>query len=218
MHFGENSIAESSFDGLKNTAITELFLGYFVCTDLSGLKNLQASKNTLVSLRNKSAFSSYYYREQIGDLSVLSEFTNLKTIHIAGARNSNILNGASQLKAVEELVVSSNNINDISELANLTTLKTLNLNDNKISDISSLKNLTNLNYLNLGSNVITDITDLGNLVSNTKNLKNLFINDNLLENYSAKGNNNIEVIKKLKASGVAVDYSNNNFSDTSEID
>ncbi len=218
MHFGENSIAESSFDGLKNTAITELFLGYFICTDLNGLKNLQASKNTLVSLRNRSDFSSYYYREQIGDLSVLSEFTNLKIIHIAGAKNSNVLNGASQLQAVEELNVSSNNINDISELANLTTLKTLKLKDNKISDISSLKNLTNLNSLDLRSNVITDITDLGNLVSNTKNLKNLFINDNLLENYSAKGNNNIEVIKKLKDSGVTVNYSNNNFSDTSEID
>ena len=218
MNFGENRSAESSFDGLKNTAITDLFLGYFICTDLNGLKNLQASKNTLVSLRNRSDFSSYYYREQTGDLSVLSEFTNLKIIHIAGAKNSNVLNGASQLKAVEELVVSSNNINDIRELANLTTLKTLKLKDNKISDISSLKNLTNLNSLDLGSNVITDITDLGNLVSNTRNLKNLFINDNLLENYSAKGNNNIEVIKKLKDSGVTVNYSNNNFSDTSEID
>ena len=218
MDFGENISTESSFDGLRNTAITELFLGQFVYKDLSGLKNLQASKNTLVSLRNRRNFNSYYYREQIGDLSVLSEFTNLKTIHIAGAKNSNVLNGASQLKAVEELVVSSNNINDIRELANLTTLKTLYLNDNKISDISSLKNLTNLNYLDLGSNVITDITDLGNLVSNTRNLKNLFINDNLLENYSAKGNNNIEVIKKLKDSGVTVNYSNNNFSDTSEID
>ena len=218
MNFGENENTENSLSSLKNTEITELFLGEFVYKDLSGLKNLQASKNTLVSLRNRRNFNSYYYRKQIGDLSVLSEFTNLKTIHIAGAKNSNVLNGASQLKAVEKLVVNSNNINDISELANLTTLKTLYLNDNKISDISSLKNLTNLNYLNLGSNVITDITDLGNLVSNTRNLKNLFINDNLLENYSAKGNNNIEVIKKLKDSGVTVDYSNNNFSDTSEID
>ena len=218
MHFGENSSAESSFDGLKNTAITELFLGQFVCTDLSGLKNLQASKDTLVSLRNGDGFNSYYYREQTGDLSALSEFTNLKTIYLAGARNSNILNGASKLKAIEDLNVASNNINDISELANLTTLKTLNLNDNKISDISSLRNLTNLNSLDLGSNVITDITDLGNLVSNTRNLKKLFINDNLLENYSVKGNNNIEVIKKLKDSGVTVNYSNNNFSDTSEID
>ena len=218
MNFGENENTENSLGSLKNTEITELFLGEFVYKDLSGLKNLQASKNTLVSLRNRRNFNSYYYRKQIGDLSVLSEFTNLKTIHIAGAKNSNVLNGASQLKAVEELVVSSNNINDIRELANLTTLKTLYLNDNKISDISSLKNLTNLNYLDLGSNVITDITDLENLVSNTRNLKNLFINDNLLENYSAKGNNNIEVIKKLKDSGVMVNYSNNNFSDTSEID
>ena len=218
MNFGENRSAESSFDGLKNTAITDLFLGYCICGDLRGLENLQASKDTLIYLRNRNKFGSYYYKEQTGDLSALSEFTNLKTIRLAGARNSNILNGASQLKAVEELNVSSNNINDISELADLTTLKSLYLNDNKISDISSLKNLTNLNYLELSSNVITDIYDLGNLVSNTRNLKNLFINDNLLENYSVRGNNNIEVIKKLKNSGVAVNYNNNNFSDTSEID
>ena len=216
--FGENVKTESFISNLSNVAIEDLSLSSVIFKDLSLLKNLKASKDTLTRLYNSATYSAYYYREQTGDLSALSEFTNLRSISLAGARNSNILNGASHLKAVENLNVSSNNINDISELANLTTLKNLYLNDNKISDISSLQNLTNLNYLNLGSNVITDITDLGNLVSNTRNLKNLFINDNLLENYSAKGNNNIEVIKKLKASGVAVDYSNNNFSDTSEID
>ena len=218
LDFGENTGADNSFESLKNTEIKDIFLGWFVCKDLTGLAKLKASKDTLVSLKNDSSYSAYYFREQTGDLSALSEFSNLKTIYLAGARNSNILNGASKLKAVEDLNVASNNINDISELANLTTLKTLRLNDNKISDVSSLKNLTNLNYLELSSNVLTDIYDLGNLVSNTKNLKNLFINDNLLENYSVRGNNNIEVIKKLKDSGVAVKYNNNNFSDTSEID
>ena len=218
MDFGENENVEASLNSLRNTEINELFLGHVICKTLSDLKNLEASKSTLTSISNKINYSEFYYREQTGDLSVLSGFTKLKKIYLAGARNSNILNESSQLQAVEDLNVASNNINDISELANLKTLKVLRLNDNKISDISSLKNLTNLNYLDLGSNVITDITDLGNLVRNTKNLKNLFINDNLLENYSAKGNNNIEVIKKLKDSGVTVNYSNNNFSDTSEID
>ena len=106
VNFGENAKTETFISNLSNVAIEELSLSSVIFRDLSLLKNLKASKDTLTSIFNSSTYSSYYYREQTGDLSSLSEFTKLESIFFAGAKNSNILKGSSQLKAVKLLNVS----------------------------------------------------------------------------------------------------------------
>ena len=161
-------------------------------------------------------FLSYYYRPQTGGLGALEDFTKLETIILAGTRNSGILEGASKLKAVKELNVRSNDIPDISELRGLTTLRSLYLEDNKISNVTPLSNLTNLQILELSNNSINDIYPLRNLVQNGRtSITSLDLRNNLLENNNSSGQDNIGVLKLFKDTGTQIEYSGNNFSDTS---
>ena len=214
--FGENRDAQNSFQYMVNTQIETLDLGGYSIPNLEVLDNLEGCKSTLKNIRARSNFGSYYYKPQIGGLGKLEDFTKLETIILAGTRNSGILEGASKLKAVKELNVRSNDIPDISELSGLTTLRSLYLEDNKISNVTPLSNLTNLQILELSNNSINDIYPLRNLVQNGRtSITSLDLRNNLLENNNSSGQDNIGVLKLFKDTGTQIEYSGNNFSDTS---
>ena len=217
--FGANSIVQDSFQYMKNIQIEELSIGQLSIPDLNLLDTLEGCKNTLKSLSARDTFSAYYYRPQTGSLGALEDFTNLEKIILAGSRNSEILEGASKLKAVKTLNVRSNNIPDISELSSLITLRQLYLSDNKISNAESLSNLTNLQTLELSNNSITDIYPLRSLVQTGRtSITNLDLRNNLLENYNGSGQDNVEILKMFKDAGTQIVYSGNNFSDTSILE
>lgn len=127
--------------GLGLTDISELKY----CTKLKSL-NLGYDFTTDEALTNN-----------ISDISVLANLTNL-----------------------ESLTLDGNNISDISPLAGLTNLEYLFLQNNKISDISPLAGLTNLTYLNLNRNNISDISPLEGLT----NLTVLYLSGNKISNVS----------------------------------
>ena len=218
INFGENKNTQNSFQYMANTQIENLNLGGFSIPNLELLDTLDGCKNTLKYLNARAEFSAYYYRQQTGGLGALEDFTKLETIILAGTRNNGILEGASKLKTIKALNVRSNDIPDISELSGLTTLKSLYLGDNKISSVAELSNLSNLQVLELSNNSINNIYPLKNLVNNNRtNILELDLSNNLLENYTSDGKDNIEILKIFQNAGTNIKYDNNNFSDTSEL-
>jgi len=101
--------------------------------------------------------SLYLFKNQIIDISTVSNLINIK-----------------------ELDLSSNQISKIDSLYNLTNLKTLSLGSNQISDISPLYNLINLQSISLSFNQITNIDSLSNLI----NLRMLYLDGNPIRTLS----------------------------------
>ena len=142
-----------------------------------------------------------YDKDQIKDLTGLSEFKNLETLSLCMNAISDIhalselsnltfldltfnkisdISALSGLTNLSELDLISCEISDISALSNLTALTHLDLQDNKISDISVLSDLTELTYLDLGLNEISDISVLSKL----NKLTNLQLAGNNLSDHS----------------------------------
>ena len=112
-------------------------------------------------------------KEQIEDITGLSAFTNLTSLHLYN-------NQLADLTVLAELT-NLNQLTDISALAGLTNLTGLGLSINQLTDISALAGLTNLTELGLGSNQLTDISALAGLT----NLTGLGLSINQLTDISA---------------------------------
>lgn len=85
----------------------------------------------------------------IRDLSPLSNLTKLTTLKLGYNRIEN-LSALSKLPQLVELELDKNEIVDISPLSDLKNLSHLTLRENKISDMSALQNLSSLTNLDIG--------------------------------------------------------------------
>lgn len=171
VHFEDEQLAKLIAEtlGIEGREITEADLanltkltnpdGQYTFTSLEGL---QYAKNLeILDL-------STLYRNEILDISVLSELKKLESLSLGRSSISDI-NILSGLKNLTYLDLEYNQITDISALENLENLTYINLAYNQITDISALSNLTNLDTLYLTSNYISNISSLSNLI----NLENL---------------------------------------------
>lgn len=109
--------------------------------------------------------------------STLHEMVQLR----CGNKNLNNIEGIEQLKELNFLDLSLNQISDVTPLANLAKLQTLYLGDNNISNIDGLSALQNLTEISLRTNRLTDISALSSLT----NLHTLFLRDNQITSLSA---------------------------------
>jgi len=118
-------------------------------------------------------------RNQISDLTPLSELTELRQLNLL----LNPISDIAPLSELQQLNLSQNAfsdtaISDITPLSNLVNLQRLELSWNKISDITPLSNLVNLGnnngWLDLSGNQINDISPLSELAE----LKIIFLVSN----------------------------------------
>ncbi|EAG1723523.1 hypothetical protein BBW79_14345, partial [Listeria monocytogenes] len=130
---------------------------------------------------------------QISDISLLANLTNLSTLYLNNNQISDI-SPLANLTNLSTLYLNNNQISDISPLANLTSLSTLSLVINQISDISPLANLTSLRSLNLNINQISDISPLANLTS----LTSMGLGNQNISASKAKWNNPLSVTNSIK--------------------
>lgn len=101
----------------------------------------------------------------------------------------------SQLVLLEELYLAENGITELKPLATLTGLKKLYLNDNNIENLEPLSPLVNLTHLELSHN---SISKLGPLRGLGKNLQELGLSHNLIEDIRALGE-----LKALKGANLS---------------
>ena len=116
---------------------------------------------------------------RIMDISSLKYFTNLTTLKLAWALDSN--DGAVDISALAGLTklialyMNSNGIEDISVLAGMTNMRDLKIFGNNITDISALSGMTMMEDLWMQGNQITDISALSGM---TTGLYRLYLDGN----------------------------------------
>ena len=166
-----------------STLLTELELRNMGLTN-EDIISLRYMKN-LVSL-NLSNFPDDENRNEIGDLTPLSNLTNLEELWLINNQVSDV-SFLSNLTNLEVLRLDINQISDVNPLSNLTKLRSLSLSRNQVDDVSSLSDLTNLEFLLLDGNQISDVSPLLNLI----NLTSLNLSDNNLSD------NNVSLLSSL---------------------
>ncbi len=116
----------------------------------------------------------------IRDISVLENLTNLKLLALHNISRVEDISVLGKLINLTNLNLSENNADNIEVLRNLTNLTQLGLTDCKLSNINMLTNLTNLTVLNLDRNEIEDICALNNLT----NLRVLYLSNNNIMDFT----------------------------------
>ena len=140
--------------------------------DMESLEVLQASKCRFLEQSRVPRWLPLPRRcpddvfgSDIQDLSGLEFAINLKELHLAHNKISDV----SPLKSLKKLIVLDlhNNfrISDASPLSELTNLTHLSLWGNLVSDVSPLGALTNLIYLSLENNGVSDVSPLKDLTN-----------------------------------------------------
>jgi Leucine-rich repeat (LRR) protein len=118
-------------------------------------------------------------RNQIVDLSLLADLTNLYSLSLS--ENPIVdLSPLLGLPNLYDLFLDGNQIVDLSLLADLTNLERLSLDGNQIIDLSPLSALTSLRNLSLSENQIVDLSPLSALT----NLETLFLDGNQIVDLS----------------------------------
>ena len=105
------------------------------------LKNIFPGTWPVVYYELKNSDEIRINHTQISDLSPLSGFSNLKTLHLE-----------------------NNKISDLSPLAGLNRLELLHLENNKVSDLSPLNGVKGLLYLFIGGNSVTEFSPVAEIV------------------------------------------------------
>ena len=196
----ENNKLETLYTYIAGISFENLnFLGKF---NANNLKNL-----TMIGYEQES--------NGLNNIEGLKYAPNIESFDIHYT-NVSSLNGIQYLSKLKKLSAYSQfvKISDISYLEGLSELTEVNLSDNKISKICNLSNLSKLNYLNLSNNSISDLSNLQTcIINNTTSLKRLDLRNNNIEEYTASGTNNVEILNKLKSAGTSeIKIDGNNFS------
>ncbi|WP_182298905.1 leucine-rich repeat domain-containing protein [Cohnella cholangitidis] len=115
-------------------------------------------------------------RNQLTDISFLSNLTNLKTlwVHDNGIASIDCMSHLTKLKS---LTIFKNKITDITSLEKLINLEELDLARNQVRNLGPLRGLKKLERLNLNHNDVEDISVLFDLPQ----LKTLHISDNRVD-------------------------------------
>ncbi len=181
----------------------------------------------------------YIGKNQINDISALSDLTQLTVINLTTNQISDI-SPLRNLTSLEKLTLDHNNIsdasslielenlklldlgynndgtfNDIESISKMTTLESLTLYQNAFTDISLLSNLTDLEFLSLSTNDITDVSPLTDLT----NLKTLYLGQNFnLSDISPLNNlNNLEFLSIRRTAVTNADQIPNLVENNAEI-
>ncbi len=140
--------------------------------DLTNLSDLELGK-MFASWGKSDNENLKIKRNNIKDISYLSNLTNLKILCIDGGYIKD-LSPLKNLRNLTALAAQSNEISDISILTKLPSLVGAELYNNKISDLSKLTGAIGLNLKTLGlsDNFISDITPLANTNFDNLDLSN----------------------------------------------
>ncbi|HHU56408.1 MAG TPA: hypothetical protein GXZ48_06955, partial [Acholeplasmataceae bacterium] len=159
--------------------------------DLSN--NKLTTLNGLEKLNNKDKLEVLYLaNNNITNISILSMFTNIKSLVLSNNKISDI-SSLQQLSRLNLLLLDHNLIYEISSLSNLKRISTLALNNqetekgdgiSKLTDIGPLRNMIELRHLYLQNNAIDDIDYLSTLVK----LNTLNASYNKIENMNVVSN------------------------------
>lgn len=104
-----------------------------------------------------------------GQLQVLSNFSNLKTLHITGTTvSAEDLAVIGTLTTLERLTLSSCSLSTTEGLAGLTSVQYLDLSNNAIRNISAITTMTELRELNMQRNALQDLSALSGCTVMTK--------------------------------------------------
>ena len=163
-----------------------------------------------------TAVGEFYWR-RVTDITALASCTKIKALYLTGNDIADI-SALASCRELRSLWLGTNRITDISSLAGCGKLDTLSLENNGIADISALTGCARLTTLNLQGNRLIEISGL----ASCGRLSRLYLGDNqitdisalerctrlrwvsLRDNPLAEGSK--EVIAKLRARGVQVDY------------
>ena len=154
------------------------------------------------------------------DISGLQYATGIQNLSIYYTSVSN-LNGIQYLTNLKTFYCYDNfsKISDISYLSNLTKLETVSLKGQNISSIPDLSKLTQLSSLNLSNNNIADLSPLEKIIiDDDTSLTSLNLANNLIEEYTSAGFDNLGLLRKLKNAGTtSITITGNNFTTTPTI-
>ena len=143
------------------------------CTNLTHLRFTEVPSISALTNLTKLEWLWFHPPDDVRDLSLLANLTNLKDLVIYGGTIDDISPIANLLK-LKELHVRHNDVVDISPIANLKELEELDLHNNEISDITPLSSLTKLEKLVLSDNRIENLSPIAQLTK----LEELFIHQN----------------------------------------
>ena len=111
------------------------------------------------------------------------------------------IQGLNEVKQLNSLNLSNNQITDLAGLDHFLKLKVLNLSHNKIRNIHELGKLDSLEYLNLSNNSITYLTGISKLTK----LKTLNLSNNQISNVEEL--NSLKNLKKIYLQGNNIEQS-----------
>ena len=173
------------------------FIRYYYLSNNNKIKNEHENKNKKIDFEKLKAS----IKEDLKEVNLNEKNIGNKELEALSKVN---------LKNLNQLILSSNNINNIEPLINikLDKLQILNLQNNNISDIKPLEKISfpKLITLNLMKNNISDISILEKM--NLVELKELLLNNNRIED--------IKVLEKAKIPKLEIlDFKLNQISDIS---
>jgi len=123
------------------------------------------------------------------------DLSNNQIVHIGD------IQGFNDVKGLNSLNLSNNQITDLAGLDHLLNLKVLNLSYNKIRNIHELGKLDSLEYLNLSNNSITSLTGISKLTK----LKTLNLSNNQISNVEEL--NSLKNLEKIYLQGNNIEQS-----------
>jgi len=155
---------------LVNAKIRELPESIGKLTSLKQLNVSNIKLETLESISNRTRLSINYirphFKESKNNIQHLPDsiknLKNLESLNLSGNQITEI-KGLDRLKNLRELSFFGCKISEIKNLDQLTNLTSLDLGNNQIAEIKGLETLTKLKSLNLGDNQITEIKGLETL-------------------------------------------------------
>ncbi|MGS2746723.1 leucine-rich repeat domain-containing protein [Bacillus zanthoxyli] len=126
-----------------------------------GRENLNApiTKEDLLQIKTLEILKEKEKGKEIKDVTGLEYMTNLENLTLEGVGLKNI-EFISNLKQLNIVNVSHNQIEDITPLSSLKNLQWLNLADNHIKDVTVIGSMLDLLSLNLAGNEICDVRPL----------------------------------------------------------
>jgi len=131
--------------------LQELWLRVNLVSDISILAGLTGLETVHLS------------RNQISDLSPLSELDNLSYLDLHGNHDIADLSPLAGLHNLSILIIRQTNSDDLSNLSSLSNLVVLHVSSNGLSDLSGVSGLSNLETLDVAANLVSDLSPLSKL-------------------------------------------------------
>ena len=207
---------------IDTSELTELWIYsngvYYQPSQLNSVQGIEYATNLKsLELSGSATLDGNINLSSLTKLTSLSIHSNIKLDKVILTNENGI--GVTNLVALN---ASNCEIVEISGLEYNVSLENLYINTNKIHDISNISNLINLKEIYINNNAISDLSPLQNLINNCLNktvlFKKIYMNDNVIQNYSTNGVDNIKCIVDLYNAGCkTIDVRNNSFSDTTEL-